>query len=307
MPRGSNGTYTLPIAAFVPGGLIKSSDDNSNFSDIATAITQSLATTGVSAMTGPIKAAAGSLAAPSITFVGALTTGLYLSGANQIGVSVNGVQSMTFNNDTSTTWAGSATFNGILTATKGSIPVGFVGDFAGATAPPGWLLCFGQLVSTTTYALLFAQLSTTYGSGSGTFGIPDYRGRAGFGVDNMGGTAANRITTGGSGISGVTLGANGGVEVYTQLRTDLPNVAPTFSGTPGTVTVSGSGIGVGQFTGPATPASIILIQGSGSAGTASGPFTPAGTVQSLNGGVTQTAMDNMPPAIITNKIIYAGV
>ena len=63
MGRNASGTYTLPIGAFSPGGLIKSSDHNSNYSDIATALTQSLATTGVSTMTGQVKAAAGTAAA----------------------------------------------------------------------------------------------------------------------------------------------------------------------------------------------------------------------------------------------------
>jgi hypothetical protein len=54
MPRNASGTYTLPIGAFSPGGTIIASDHNSNYSDIATALTQSLATTGVAAMTGPL-------------------------------------------------------------------------------------------------------------------------------------------------------------------------------------------------------------------------------------------------------------
>lgn len=42
---------------------------------------------------------------------------------------------------------------------------------------------------------------------------PDYRGRSFFGIDNMGGaSAAGRITNAESGISGTTLGANGGTQ-----------------------------------------------------------------------------------------------
>jgi hypothetical protein len=112
MPRNSSGTYTLPIGAFSPGGLIKSSDHNSNYGDIATALTQSLATTGVSTMTGPIKAAAGNAAAPSITFSGGSTNGLFLAGTNQVGLATNGTQAATFNSDQSVTWAGNATWGG---------------------------------------------------------------------------------------------------------------------------------------------------------------------------------------------------
>ena len=54
--------------------------------------------------------------------------------------------------------------------------------FAGSTAPAGSLLCYGQAISRTAYAGLFAALSTTYGVGDGssTFNLPDLRGRAAF-------------------------------------------------------------------------------------------------------------------------------
>lgn len=40
--------------------------------------------------------------------------------------------------------------------------------------PAGWLECNGQAVSRTTYAELFAQISTTFGAGNGTttFNVP---------------------------------------------------------------------------------------------------------------------------------------
>lgn len=57
-------------------------------------------------------------------------------------------------------------------------PTGTVLPFAGSTAPEGWLLCDGTAKSRTTYANLFAVISTTYGVGDGstTFNIPDMRG-----------------------------------------------------------------------------------------------------------------------------------
>ena len=53
-----------------------------------------------------------------------------------------------------------------------------ISPFAGTTAPTGWLACQGQAVSRTTYAALFAAISTTWGSGDGstTFNVPDLRG-----------------------------------------------------------------------------------------------------------------------------------
>src|SRR6185437_8402258 len=87
-------------------------------------------------------------------------------------------------------------------------------SFPSRAAPSGWLLCFGQAISRTTYAALFAAIGTSFGAGDGstTFNIPDLRGRAAFGLDNMGGSAAGRITSAGSGIAGTTLGATGGDE-----------------------------------------------------------------------------------------------
>lgn len=65
--------------------------------------------------------------------------------------------------------------------------VGEVRMFAGgwgAGLPAGWLYCEGQAVSRTTYAELFAAISTTHGVGnnSTTFNVPDMRGRAPIGA-----------------------------------------------------------------------------------------------------------------------------
>ena len=96
----------------------------------------------------------------------------------------------------------------------GQMPTGSVVSFAGSSAPVSWLLCSGQTVSRTVYSNLFAIIGTTYGSGDGstTFNVPDMRGRVPAGLDNMGGSSANRITSGNSGITGTTLGAFGGDE-----------------------------------------------------------------------------------------------
>lgn len=57
-------------------------------------------------------------------------------------------------------------------------PTGTILTFGGSVAPDGWLLCNGSAISRTTYARLFAVLSTTYGTGDGstTFTLPDMRG-----------------------------------------------------------------------------------------------------------------------------------
>lgn len=84
-------------------------------------------------------------------------------------------------------------------------PTGTITQYAGASAPTGYLLCDGSAVSRSTYADLFTILSTSYGAGDGstTFNLPDLRGRVPVGkgtnadVDELGdsdgvSTVANR-------------------------------------------------------------------------------------------------------------------
>lgn len=79
-----------------------------------------------------------------------------------------------------------------------------------ATVPAGWLECNGAAVSRTTYAALFAVLSTTYGAGDGstTFNLPDLRGEFVRGWDHGKGSdpdAASR-TSRGDGTTGNNVG-----------------------------------------------------------------------------------------------------
>jgi microcystin-dependent protein len=66
------------------------------------------------------------------------------------------------------------------------MPTGSLTQFAGSTAPAGWLSCDGANVSRTTYAALFAIIGTTYGAGDGstTFGLPNMKGRIPVGFDS---------------------------------------------------------------------------------------------------------------------------
>lgn len=56
-----------------------------------------------------------------------------------------------------------------------TIPTGTIWQYAAGSAPSGWLICDGSAVNRTTYAALFAAISTTYGAGDGstTFNVPD--------------------------------------------------------------------------------------------------------------------------------------
>ena len=107
----------------------------------------------------------------------------------------------------------------------GATPTGAVIAYAGSAAPTGWLFCYGQAVSRTTYAALFTAIGASYGAGDGstTFNLPDLRGRAVAGVDNMGGTTAGRITSAGAGITGTTLGAAGGAQTVALTEAQMPS------------------------------------------------------------------------------------
>jgi len=186
------------------------------------------------------------------------------------------------------------------------VPIGGLMPFVSLTPPnSSFVLPYGQAISRTIYAALFALIGTSFGVGDGatTFNIPDLRGRVPVPPDNMGGSAAGRVTTAGSGVDGATVGATGGAQNVTLARANLPNVAPTFTGTSGAVTVSGPGIGTNRNGSVSNAGGIIGIQSNGNDGSASGYFTPAGMVESLSGGVAQTATNNMPPAIILPYIL----
>lgn len=133
-------------------------------------------------------------------------------------------------------------------AAGGLAPAGCVLPYAGATAPTGWLLCFGQAVSRTTYAALFAAIGTAYGTGDGstTFNVPDLRGRVPGGKDDMGGSAAGRLTTAGSGVNGASLGAAGGAETHTLTSAQIPahtHPLTNAAGAGGNYATGGAGYG----------------------------------------------------------------
>jgi microcystin-dependent protein len=120
----------------------------------------------------------------------------------------------------------SAVSIGIFSPVNSSVPSqffitpGIVVPYVGSTAPTGWLLCYGQEISRTTYATLYAIIGTSFGSGNGstTFNLPDLRGRAAIGPDNMGGGSAGRVVAATS--QGVTGGAESVNLAHTHTTSD---------------------------------------------------------------------------------------
>ncbi|MGO8916215.1 MAG: phage tail protein [Stellaceae bacterium] len=121
------------------------------------------------------------------------------------------------------------------------VPAGTILEFAGSTAPSGYLLANGQAVSRTTYATLFGVCGTAYGAGDGstTFNVPDKRGRVGAGYDP--GNATGRLTAITSqGVSAASLGDAGGEQAHTQTNAEL--VGHSHSATSSSTSTSTSSV-----------------------------------------------------------------
>lgn len=155
--------------------------------------------------------------------------------------------------------------------------------FAGPAAwvPNGALLCAGQAVSRTTYSDLFAVLGTSWGAGNGTttFNVPDFRGRSPFGLDNMGGTDAGRLSVSN------TLGGSGGAQTVTLVAANIPphpHEVNAALGSGGNEYFAPAAIVIGASADPTTKGTIITATGSAA-----------------------TALENMPPYALCNWIVWA--
>ena len=136
-----------------------------NFNQIVSNGNANVAKNGANAdITGLSALSSGSAALPALRFSAAPSTGVYYDGTN-LGFSVGSAEQ---------SWVPPAT-----AATPAAVFVaGEVRMYAMAACPTGWLEADGSsLLRAGTYAGLFANLSTTWGSVDGThFNIPDLRG-----------------------------------------------------------------------------------------------------------------------------------
>lgn len=118
------------------------------------------------------------------------------------------------------------------------VPVGTILSFAGTTAPEGFLICDGSIISSSVYSELFSVIGNIYGDGDGsytlewldsnndeimdpeemvnvssTFNLPNLNGRTIIGFDITGNTVANADS----------LGNYGGEELHTLTIEEMPS------------------------------------------------------------------------------------
>jgi microcystin-dependent protein len=195
---------------------------------------------------------------------------------------------------------------------------------AGPNLPPFCVWPNGQNLSRSSYATLFAAIGTTYGAGDGaiSFGTPDVRGRALFGLDNLGGAAASRITSGVSGINAAALGNAGGDQRIGTHGHAASQAAHNHTGSTDSRGGYGSIYGLrytdhrganGIFSFATGPNSWDANNGQSNTWSASLDTTHAHNVSIGNAAPPITVSDfaggasaNMPPALICTVALFAG-
>ena len=224
-------------------------------------------------------------------------------------------------------------------AASSAIPPGTLLPYAGGSVPSGYLLSFGQAVSRTTYAAIFSAIGTAWGVGDGstTFNLPDGRGRAMSGKDDMGGTAAGRLnvtltgtkaSTANGNITGLssTAGLAVGMKAFgTGIGTNAVISAIT-SGTALTLSVNSTSTGSAAIRfGIVDGATLGAVGGAqvhqlaveqipahahdylGFTGTGGSDYTPGGSTSATTTTTTNTggsqAHPTLPPVLICNLMI----
>lgn len=136
MPFNGSGTYSLSDT--IANGTPNDADElQAILDDIATGLTNAVCVDGQSSMTGVLKLANGSAAAPSATFASDTNTGFYRKAADQTGVAANGSEVGYFS---SAGFVGNVTGNvtGTLTGGWAYMPSGTKALFQQTAAPTGW-------------------------------------------------------------------------------------------------------------------------------------------------------------------------
>lgn len=276
MSRNSSGTYSLPEPPFTPNTTISSTAVNSDFSDVADALTDSLSRTGLGAMQAVL-----SLATSGFTYAADPDTGMSRTAANTQVISVGG-SDYTFTASDVTTPGGTSLLPLIAE----------IRMWALSTAPTGWIFMRGQ-PCTSTYPLWRAALIAD-GNKFGTSGpdplFPNMQCVLPVGLDA---TARGLLT--GSTVLGALLGA----QTVTLGASNLPPYTPSGTNAASTVTINNQPSGTWVINAGGTQ-----INGAGS-GMQIATLTASAAAQVFTGnaqGGTSTAFGIVQPTIVLNFI-----
>lgn len=308
--------------SFSSGAVISSSAVNGNFTDVAAEITGSLPRDGQAAMTGQLKASSGIAAAPGMAWGSDTDTGFRRSAANTT-MAVAGGSDIAAISDTGIAMEAGKTITDQAGLVVSGLPTGVMMPYLATTAPTGWVTASGKTIGNarssgteranadtsslfsflwTNFSDSVCAVSTGRGASAAadyaankTITLPDLRGRAFFGLDNIGGSAASRLGT--IITSATTNGASGGTETVTLSTAQLPvhSHANTLSDPGHQHPING----------------LTVTQGSGSAAVPAGNGTGGYTTGSITTGITLTnanagsgdSHSNMPPAFLGTYII----
>lgn len=215
-----------------------------------------------------------------------------------------------------------------------TIPTGIMTDWIGGTPPSGWILLDGRTIGNASSSAtnranadtqaLFTALWNAYpnsilgvsggrgASAAADFAanknitVPDFRGKTAVGRDNMGGTAANRVTNSTASPDGNTVGASGGIQKHQLVASEMPSHVHSVTGTTDTQG-SHTHIYHEDTQHNAGPGGAGNFNGNGSSGGDNTTSTAGAHSHNISLSVGSTGGDgahqNMPPFGICDKIV----
>ena len=187
-----------------------------------------------------------------------------------------------------------------LFASIPSMPIGMISPYGGVTAPPSWLICDGREVAIAEYQNLFSAIEYNFKDQTlvtaGFFCLPDLRGRFPLGLDNMGGTSANSVTSS----AADNMGTHSGQESQTIALTNLPEHEHDLRGNSGDQFYALRDVSGAPNDPEAIPYDAPTGTGAGQA------FPTSGGVLTEQQVPLGSPVDIMNPYMAVNFIIYAG-
>ena len=299
---------------------LSTSGPSGNAPNIATGIWQEVA--DLASIAGAVVYAAnqapdGSATAPGLGFQSE-ADGFFKQASGVIGVTIQGVQQFLINaagillpaDPTLSLQAATKHYVDSQIAALTAIDVGILKPLPASGIPANHVLCYGQTLLRT--LPLFGVYGTTYGVGDGstTFNNIDMRGIVPAGVDNMGGTAAGRLTAESIVGGALTVGNVGGEETHMLLATELaahlhsitdPGHTHTATDSGHTHSTPEAGGGIGTTAGAQNAAN--TAGGNTGTGHASITVAPASTgITQTNNTAAGAAHNNVQPTRVVNWI-----